>query len=43
MIDEHHQNTVMMLQNRLATASMTFKDVLELRTQVHTFDQNTLY
>jgi len=34
MIDEHHHNTVMMLQSKLATTSMTFKDVLELRTQV---------
>ncbi|KAJ3507181.1 hypothetical protein NLJ89_g6450 [Agrocybe chaxingu] len=33
MIDEHNHNIVMMLQSRLATTSMTFKDVLELRTQ----------
>ncbi|KAF8167702.1 integral membrane protein sed5 [Crassisporium funariophilum] len=33
MIDEHNHNVVMMLQNKLATTSMTFKDVLELRTQ----------
>ncbi|KAF9527746.1 integral membrane protein sed5 [Crepidotus variabilis] len=33
MVDEHHTNTVMMLQNKLATTSMSFKDVLELRTQ----------
>jgi len=34
MVDEHNHNIVMMLQGKLATASMTFKDVLELRTQV---------
>lgn len=34
MIDEHNNNVVMMLQSKLATTSMTFKDVLELRTQV---------
>ena len=34
MIDEHNSNIVMMLQGKLANASMTFKDVLELRTQV---------
>jgi syntaxin 5 len=34
MVDEHNNNVVMMLQNNLATTSMTFKDVLELRTQV---------
>jgi len=34
MIDEHNHNIVMMLQGKLATTSMTFKDVLELRTQV---------
>ncbi|CAA7265970.1 unnamed protein product [Cyclocybe aegerita] len=33
MIEEHNHNVVMMLQSRLATTSMTFKDVLELRTQ----------
>lgn len=33
MLDEHSNNIVMMLQSRLANASMTFKDVLELRTQ----------
>ncbi|KIM47809.1 hypothetical protein M413DRAFT_439488 [Hebeloma cylindrosporum] len=33
MVDEHNHNIVMMLQGKLATASMTFKDVLELRTQ----------
>lgn len=35
MVDEHNHNIVMMLQGKLATTSMTFKDVLELRTQVH--------
>ena len=34
MVDEHNNNVVMMLQSNLATTSMTFKDVLELRTQV---------
>ncbi|PPQ71121.1 hypothetical protein CVT24_009857 [Panaeolus cyanescens] len=33
MIDEHNSNIVMMLQSKLATTSMTFKDVLEIRTQ----------
>jgi len=33
MVDEHNNNVVMMLQSKLATTSMTFKDVLELRTQ----------
>jgi len=33
MVDEHNSNVVMMLQSNLATTSMTFKDVLELRTQ----------
>ncbi|KAG6886988.1 hypothetical protein C0992_001340, partial [Termitomyces sp. T32_za158] len=32
-IDEHHGNIVMMLQGKLANTSMTFKDVLEVRTQ----------
>ncbi|KAG5647543.1 hypothetical protein DXG03_008896 [Asterophora parasitica] len=32
-IDEHNNNVVMMLQGKLATTSMTFKDVLEIRTQ----------
>lgn len=33
LIDEHNNNVVMLLQNKLADLSMTFKDVLELRTQ----------
>ncbi|KAG6333700.1 hypothetical protein ID866_5383 [Astraeus odoratus] len=33
-IDEHNHNVVMMLQSKLANTSMTFKDVLEVRTQV---------
>lgn len=33
-MDEHSHNVVMMLQSKLATTSMTFKDVLEVRTQV---------
>lgn len=33
-IDEHNHNVVMLLQSKLATTSMTFKDVLEVRTQV---------
>ncbi|TFK77298.1 t-SNARE [Pluteus cervinus] len=32
-IDEHNHNVVMLLQSKLATTSMTFKDVLEVRTQ----------
>jgi syntaxin 5 len=32
-IDEHKNNVVMLLQSKLATTSMTFKDVLEVRTQ----------
>lgn len=33
-IDDHNNNVVMLLQSKLANTSMTFKDVLELRTQV---------
>lgn len=33
-IDEHNANVVMLLQSKLATTSMSFKDVLEVRTQV---------
>ncbi|KAH9178613.1 t-SNARE [Lactarius sanguifluus] len=32
-IEEHNHNVVMLLQNKLADTSMTFKDVLEVRTQ----------
>lgn len=32
-IDEHNSNVVMLLQSKLANTSMTFKDVLEIRTQ----------
>ncbi|KAG9314194.1 t-SNARE [Chiua virens] len=32
-IDEHNHNVVMMLQSKLANTSMSFKDVLEVRTQ----------
>ncbi|TDL28225.1 t-SNARE [Rickenella mellea] len=32
-VDEHNHNVVMMLQSKLATTSMSFKDVLEIRTQ----------
>lgn len=32
-IDEHNSNIVMMLQSKLANTSMSFKDVLEVRTQ----------
>ncbi|KAF5368465.1 hypothetical protein D9758_002310 [Tetrapyrgos nigripes] len=32
-LEEHTQNVVMLLQSKLASTSMTFKDVLELRTQ----------
>ena len=33
-IKEHNHNVVMLLQNKLADTSTTFKDVLEVRTQV---------
>ena len=33
-IDEHNSNVVMLLQSKLANTSMSFKDVLEIRTQV---------
>ena len=42
MVDEHNNNVVMMLQSNLATTSMTFKDVLELRTQVFFIIYNKL-
>ena len=32
-VDEHNNNVVKMLQGRLATTSLGFKDVLEIRTQ----------
>ncbi|KAJ8083775.1 Integral membrane protein SED5 [Marasmius tenuissimus] len=32
-IHEHNNNVVVLLQNRLASTSITFKDVLEVRTQ----------
>lgn len=32
-IDEHNNNVVMLLQSKLAVTSMSFKDVLEVRTQ----------
>lgn len=32
-IEEHNHNVVMLLQSKLADTSMTFKDVLEIRTQ----------
>ncbi|KAH9065650.1 t-SNARE [Lactarius vividus] len=32
-VEEHNHNVVMLLQNKLADTSMTFKDVLEVRTQ----------
>jgi syntaxin 5 len=32
-VEEHNNNVVMLLQNKLADTSMTFKDVLEVRTQ----------
>ncbi|KAL5494979.1 SED5 [Sanghuangporus weigelae] len=32
-IDEHNSNVVMLLQSKLASTSMAFKDVLEVRTQ----------
>ena len=33
-VEEHHNNVVMLLQSKLVTTSMSFKDVLEIRTQV---------
>jgi syntaxin 5 len=33
-LEEHNNNVVMLLQSKLANTSMTFKDVLEVRTQV---------
>ena len=33
-VDEHNHNVVMLLQSKLASTSMNFKDVLEIRTQV---------
>lgn len=33
-IEEHNSNVVMMLQSKLASTSISFKDVLEIRTQV---------
>ena len=35
-LEEHNHNVVMLLQSKLADTSMTFKDVLEIRTQVST-------
>ena len=32
--DEHSSNVVVLLQSKLADTSMSFKDVLEIRTQV---------
>ncbi|KAJ6520065.1 t-SNARE [Mycena sanguinolenta] len=32
-LEEHNHNVVMLLQSKLANTSMTFKDVLEVRTQ----------
>jgi len=32
-VDEHNNNVVMLLQSKLVSTSMTFKDVLEVRTQ----------
>jgi len=32
-LDEHNNNVVMLLQSKLANTSMSFKDVLEVRTQ----------
>jgi hypothetical protein len=34
-VEEHNSNVVMLLQSRLASMGMGFKDVLELRTQVN--------
>ncbi|KAH9995992.1 t-SNARE [Russula vinacea] len=32
-VEEHNNNVIMLLQNKLADTSMAFKDVLEIRTQ----------
>lgn len=50
-LEEHNHNVVMLLQSKLADTSMTFKDVLEIRTQVsaahnmydHTFQPTVGY
>jgi len=34
LLEEHNKNVIMGLQSKLASTSMTFKDVLEVRTQV---------
>jgi len=34
LVEEHTNNVVMLLQSKLANTSITFKDVLEVRTQV---------
>lgn len=34
LVEEHNANVVMLLQNKLANISLSFKDVLEIRTQV---------
>lgn len=39
-VEEHNKTVVTLLQSKLANTSMSFKDVLELRTQVRT--QRTL-
>jgi hypothetical protein len=41
-IDEHNSNVVMLLQSKLASTSMSFKDVLEIRTQVRLLVPATL-
>lgn len=33
-VEEHNANVVTLLQSKLMSTSMTFKDVLEIRTQV---------
>ena len=37
-LEEHTHNVVMLLQSKLADTSMTFKDVLEIRTQVRSIE-----
>jgi syntaxin 5 len=40
LVEEHNNNVVMLLQSKLADTSMTFKDVLEIRTQVSTANRS---
>lgn len=42
-LEEHNNNVVMLLQSKLANTSMTFKDVLEVRTQVGAIPNSCCY